>query len=167
MKWPKFSNMKLLIFSILIFNNISYNCFSQDFSYESTQDKSLSKFQRIKFIETYLVDLSKNLNKMEEKISDEQKKGNEKFTSELSELKSKVKKIESDLKFLKESKNDPVDSEGKKEKKNWEALEKKFEKKLKEMEKEQEELKEKNTKLEEVIEKFRVEIESLKTPEKN
>jgi chromosome segregation ATPase len=86
---------------IFFFFSVSQSSHCQDFSYEITRDKSVSKFQRINHIETYLG----NFNKQMEKFSSDLKKEDTGFRSKLDkrfeELSGRLKKLKSEVEQLK------------------------------------------------------------------
>ena len=96
--------MKSLALNLILLTFCIVKTNAQDFSYDSTQDKSISKFHRIQAIEKYLSDLPSKISKMENSLKQDQKKGDDSLKKDFEDLKSQISALEKSIVDLKKGK---------------------------------------------------------------
>lgn len=85
-------NKLTTIFFILLSNS-----YGQDFSYETTQEKSLSKYQRINFIEKHLENFNKEMGKFKSGLDKKDSEFQSSLNKKLEVMNGKIKDLKSEI----------------------------------------------------------------------
>lgn len=85
---------------LILFFSLSQSSHCQDFSYEITQDKSVSKYQRINHIETYLGKFNKQMAKFSSDLKKEDIGFRSKLDKRFEEMSGRLEKLKSEVEQL-------------------------------------------------------------------